>query len=194
MKCLFKCMASVAMAALLIISDPGTLWAAENLTKVGSNVWISLGLDDANIRGEAEGKQLGRAAVHFSITRPAFITISFAGYRESELFHWYGSPPRPTETFNELAVMVGARALARLGYVSASIGLATMFGKQTIEYYDPHLSYRSKPWSGLGLPFDVQVVLTPIRYVGLGVGAHANLNSAHSFTGVNFSLLVGQIW
>jgi len=194
MKCLFKCMASVAMAALLIISDPGTLWAAEDNNKVGNNVWVSLGLHHADIQGETENKTFGRGAVNFSITRQAFVTVSFARHQKIELMRFGPGKPRPKDTFNEFAVMIGARALARLGYVSASIGLAAVSGKQTVEYYDPYLSYRSDPWSGVGLPLEVQLVLTPIRYVGLGVGAHANFNPDHSFTGATFSLLVGQIW
>jgi len=153
-----------------------------------------LGLHHADIQGETENKTFGRGAVNFSITRQAFVTVSFARHQKIELMRFGPGKPRPKDTFNEFAVMIGARALARLGYVSASIGLAAVSGKQTVEYYDPYLSYRSDPWSGVGLPLEVQLVLTPIRYVGLGVGAHANFNPDHSFTGATFSLLVGQIW
>ena len=194
MKYLLTCTGIVAMTALLIISDPTTLQAAEDNNKVGNNVWVSLGLHHADIQGETENKTFGRGAVNFSITRQAFVTVSFARHQKIELMRFGPGKPRPKDTFNEFAVMVGARALARLGYVSASIGLAAVSGKQTVEYYDPRLSYRSDPWSGVGLPLEVQLVLTPIRYVGLGVGAHANFNPDHSFTGATFSLLVGQIW
>jgi hypothetical protein len=195
MKCLVTCTASVAMGALLIISDPGTLWAAEDHNKVGNNVWVSLGLHQADIQGETEKKTFGRGAAHFSVTRRAFLTVSFARHQKIELMRFGPGKPKPKDTFNEFAVMIGMRALAqRLGYASVSVGLAAVSGKQTVEYYDPQLSYRSEPWSGVGLPLEVQFVLTPVRYVGLGVGAHANFNSDHSFTGATFSLLVGQIW
>ena len=84
---------------------------------------------------------------------------------------------------NEIGLMLGYISKTRWGYMSVGTGPGVI---QINDYNSRYLTF--------GAPFEVQAMLTPAQYFGIGGSLNANLNLKKPFVGISINLQIGKLW
>jgi hypothetical protein len=178
-----------------ILTLVAALCMAVESAPASTPTWVSLGVGPGSVAGSSQSWIAARFAVQWSKGSNLW-TIGTAGCSEFDIF---GSM-QPNEYARDYGLLYGKRWSGAMGYVSASAGLGLVAGMRrgkytgnSGEWFFGTSYYEEKPFVTVGAPVDVQFVLAPIKFFGLGLDFFGNVNPKRSFGGGMLSLFVGQL-
>jgi len=152
---------------------------------VSAQKWAATGLGFSN-QGLATG-------LNFSIQKQQHLFMLRAIHNLE--FEILGSDP--AETVWDIGILYGRRLQSQYGYIVFAGGVSLVGGINRGSFIENKGWFSQRhneiPFTSVGLPVACQFVLTPFRYIGLGLHIFGNLNFEKSFAGFLITLELGQL-
>lgn len=98
-------------------------------------------------------------------------------------------------SIGDLAAMVGFSFKSRYAMFSMATGLSIVVGTKVVETTSyGYTNKDSVDYTGVGVPFEMQLFLTPSTSFGFGLYFFGNANAEKSFYGFLFGIQFGRLW
>lgn len=104
--------------------------------------------------------------------------------------------PIPRKTIWDASALYGRSIKASYGIASISTGFGVVGGIRRGEFLGnrgARSQHEKITFLNYGIPFQSQVIWTPIRNMGLGIYGFANYNPEKSYAGILFSIQIGKL-
>ncbi len=164
----------VLLMALIFCGAPLTAQTAKPLSP-DKNLWISLLAGPA--RSGAGSGMSGSAALQYA-GKENLYTVEYLGH-----FNFASYPFKENREYNLVNVMYGGIKRYEFFKISYSAGLSLA---RIAENHNERVRY--------GVPLSVQLVLTPLRIVGLGIKGYLNIiPGGNSLAGMSVGLYFGKV-
>lgn len=157
--------------------------------------WLDAGIGGFNTKS-ISGDTYGVGLTIFN--DKTFYTIQFLRNEEPEDYIFtFG--PLPFEKYSSIDVMIGKGISNKYLQIQASGGLGmatgirrgaflrTEHGLWDISYYE------EDRFTVPSLPLEVDFMVKPTKWLGVGLGVFGNFNSARSYSGYQFKLSLGRL-
>lgn len=161
------------VVGLSLLSTPATFGQPSHDSVTDINVWIHGG-PAATTLGLG---MIGGAAVEFDRHVLSLRAVSTDQALGDELW--------------EIAVLYGRATATEHVFLSAGVGTAVVGGTRYPRVFGGGEGEDFEPI--IGFPLEGQIAWTPVRAVGIGVHAFANVNTAHPVGGVALTLRLGDV-
>lgn len=128
-----------------------------------------------------------------------FYSVKFIRNEEpSDFLITYG--PLPYEGYSSIDLMIGKGISKKYFLIQASGGLGLTTGikrgafLRSEETFFGYIDYYEKDrFTALSLPLEFDFMFKPIKWLGIGFGCFANLNTIRSYGGYMFKLSLGRL-
>lgn len=89
------------------------------------------------------------------------------------------------EYIYDYGVLIGQMHKTRWGRIVYSAGISTVKGMYIYGFEDAsnETIWKYKSYETIGMPLQVELIFTPIKYIGVGITGYGNLNLKRSFWG-----------
>ena len=127
--------------------------------------------------------------------------IKFSGNVEWE-WGLYFSGPVPEEVYYSVDFMVGRGFSIEYFHLQYSFGLGVTWGvkrgkfirrTQQFLFFGPYDVYEEDKFISPSIPLEMDLLLKPIKYAGLGVSIFGNLNFFRPYYGIALNLSIGKL-
>lgn len=143
--------------------------------------WLTVGVGGADYVGAMANLTLGPGGTEL---------FSLRGLYMEEFRICVFGCSTPPEYHADVGAMYGGMSKGKWGYASISTGLALTFLRSLEESSTGTNPVRH---TTIGLPLDIQLFLTPLAFVGIGITATSNINPRETFAGIFLCLQFGSL-
>ncbi len=182
-KHLWLCVLCISVPASAEAGDPQDTVSAAG--RESSRYWVNAGFGAASTG-------IGAGA---SISVPAGRTLFTLRVAYTEEFKIIG--PSPKENAWDIGFLAGYLAENENGILSGSAGLSLVSVQRRGEFLGSSgmfsSDYSSDIRTTVGIPLEIQLIWTPIEFLGIGIDGFGNLNPEKSYAGVMLMLRVGRL-
>jgi hypothetical protein len=172
------------MMIILLVNTPVAF--PQGCKNVPSLYWM-----DAGVGADNNGLS-GQISANY-INKNNIFKLRYIGSREFILF------TSPSETVNDIGILFGKALIKKYVQFTASggIGIVTGLRRGKVSYMEGGLLgttyYEKERITGVGVPIELECLFRPLKFVGFGLGAYANLNRDRTLYGLLFKIQIGKL-